>query len=115
MLEKEDAFGFGSIGTSTKDKIRQIKPSSPPDLPSNMAAVDAAAQNAGFISREAPLASYDSPYRAMKVQRAEPRIPLNLRIPVSVGGAFQRFCDENRYSYPEGLAEIMRRAGLPLK
>ncbi len=35
-----------------------------------------------------------------------------MRVPVSLASAFQRFCEENRYSYPEALAEIMRRAGL---
>ena len=38
-----------------------------------------------------------------------------MRVPVSLGGAFQRFCEENRYSYPEALAEVMKRAGLPMK
>ncbi len=79
-----------------------------------MAQIDAIADNAGFVSREAmqPTAYV---YRNSRAQRPEPRIPLNMRVPVSLGGAFQRFCDENRYSYPEGLAEVMRRAGLPTR
>src|ERR1700709_257081 len=101
----DDPFGFSSM--SVKDKIKQIRPSVPPDPPRDMAIVDAAAQSAGFISREATLVPEQLPYRSSRTQRVEPRIPLNMRVPLSLGGAFQRFCEENRYSYPEGLAEVM--------
>ena len=79
-----------------------------------MARIDAVADSAGFISREVQQAQ-EYLYRGTKGQRPEPRVPLNMRVPVSVGAAFQRFCEENRYSYPAALAEIMRRAGLPTK
>ncbi len=114
--DAHDEFGFGSLPASTRDRIRQIKPASPPELPVEIARVDAAAENIGFRSRE--VAPQPEPYPEFVPRRAlrpEPRIPLNMRTPVSLGNAFQRFCEENRYSYPEGLAEIMRRAGLPLK
>jgi hypothetical protein len=91
-----------------------------------MDAVDAAGHNVGFVSREAPtteppaapgppLAAPEVEYRTQPTQRAEPRIPLNMRIPTSAGEAFKRFCTENRYSYPEALIEIMRRVGIPTK
>jgi hypothetical protein len=90
-----------------------------------MDAVDAAGHNVGFVSREAPtaaapaapapLAAPEVEYRTQPTPRAEPRIPLNMRIPTSAGEAFKRFCTENRYSYPEALIEIMQRAGIPTK
>ena len=108
---EEDAFGFGHVSTSAKDKIRQIKPSVPADS-ADLSKIDAVAESAGFVSREfVPPSEYA--YRGSRNKRPEPRIPLNMRVPVSLGGAFQRFCEENRYSYPEALAEVMKRAGLP--
>ncbi len=112
--KSEDAFGFGAVRSSAKEKIKHIRPSPPPEDPADMARIDAVADNAGFVSREIPDAQEYS-YRSRRAQRPEPRIPLNMRVPVSLGVAFQRFCEENRYSYPEALAEIMRRAGLPTK
>lgn len=124
----DDTFGFGAArrgSGGTADKIRQIKPSLPPDVHADMDAVDAAGHNVGFVSREAPtaappaapapLATPEVEYRTQPTPRAEPRIPLNMRIPTSAGEAFKRFCTENRYSYPEALIEIMRKAGIPTK
>ena len=125
----DDTFGFGAArrgSGGTADKIRQIKPSLPPDVHADMDAVDAAGHNVGFVSREAPtsappaapappLAAPEVEYRTPPTPRVEPRIPLNMRIPTSAGEAFKRFCTENRYSYPEALIEIMQRAGIPTK
>lgn len=108
---EEDAFGFGQVSISAKDKIRQIKPSVPADA-ADLAKIDAVADSAGFVSRESVLPA-EHAYLGFRGKRPEPRIPLNMRVPVSLGGAFQRFCEENRYSYPEALAEVMKRAGLP--
>ena len=110
---REDAFGFGSLGTSAKEKLRQIKPSVNPESSADLLRIDAVADSAGFVSREAPADEYV--YRSTRQARPEPRNALNMRVPVSLGKVFQRFCEENRYSYPEGLAEIMKRAGLPSK
>ena len=105
----EDAFGFGSV--RAKDKIKQIKPSTPHEPPADFTRVDEIAGMAGFVSREASQLAA-APSRGGRSQAPEPTIALNMRAPVDVGTAFQRWCKENRYSYPEGLAEIMRRAGL---
>jgi hypothetical protein len=110
----DDAFGFGAVSNSTKEKIKQIRPSAPPESTADIARIDAVADSAGFVSREVNQHQEYS-YRSARAQRPEPRIPLNMRVPVSLGGAFQRFCEENRYSYPEALAEVMRRAGLPVR
>ncbi len=109
----EDAFGFGSLATSAKERIRQIRPSAPPENDADLARIDAVADHAGFVSREAPADEYV--YQRARPPRPEPRNALNMRVPVSLGNVFQKFCEENRYSYPEGLAEIMKRAGLPVK
>jgi hypothetical protein len=118
--QEDDAFGFAGLGSSARDRIKQIKPSTPAQEPADMARIDAMADNAGFVSREVipDVQAAEDPlslYQRSRLQRPEPRIPLNMRVPVTLGNAFQRFCQENRYSYPEALAEVMRRAGLPLK
>lgn len=113
--KQEDAFGFGSVSNSAKERIKHIRPSMPPETLTDLTRIDAVADNAGFVSREVPPAAAEYTYRSSRTQRPEPRIPLNMRVPVSLGGAFQRFCEENRYSYPEALAEVMKRAGLPTK
>ena len=110
----EDAFGFGALATSAKEKIKQIRPSVNAEDQTDLARIDALADGAGFVSREATQGS-DYVYRGVRSQRPELRIPINMRVPISLGNAFQRFCVDNRYSYPEALAEIMRRAGLPTK
>lgn len=106
---QEDAFGFGSA-PSAKEKIKHIRPAMT-EVATDMTLIDAVADNAGFVSREARQ-SEEYHYRSGRQIRPEPRIPLNMRVPVSLGNAFQRFCEDHRYSYPEALAEIMRRAGI---
>ena len=107
----EDAFGFGSVSSSAKEKIKQIRPTAPPEPPSDFTRVDEIAGNAGFISREAPF-EHDASRRG-RPKAPEPTIALNMRAPASIAKAFQRWCEQNRYSYPAALAEIMRRAGIP--
>ena len=109
----EDSYGFSSVST-LKERIKQIRPAVSNGPPPDLTRIDAVADNAGFVSRE-PLVESDTTFRSQRFQKPEPRIPLNMRVPVSLGAAFQRFCEAERYSYPEALAEIMRRAGMPLK
>ena len=110
----EDAFGFGSVRASSKDRIRSIKPTVPPEPPADLAALDQVAGNVGFVSREAPVED-DLYSRRGRPRGPEPFQALNMRAPASLASAFRRWCEENRYSYPAGLAEIMRRAGIPTK
>ena len=107
----EDAFGFGALSHGAKEKIKQIRPALPPERSPDMARIDALADDAGFVSREVAQ-NPEYVYRGLRGQRPEPRIPLNMRVPVSLGAVFQRFCEDNRYSYPEALAEVLRRAGI---
>lgn len=109
---QEDAFGFGNV-SSAKEKIKSIRPRLP-EAGVDMSRIDAVADSAGFVSREA-IVPAEYVYTSSRKVRPEPRVPLNMRVPVSLGSAFQRFCEDNRYSYPEALAEVMRRAGIPTK
>ena len=108
---REDSFGFESLRSSARERIRDIKPAVPVGFTEDMSRVDAVADSAGFVSREAP----EFQHNGTRNRRPEPRSALNMRVPVTLGNAFQRFCEENRYSYPEGLEEIMKRAGLSPK
>jgi hypothetical protein len=111
----EDAFGFGALtNPSTKDKIKQIKPTPPASPVPDLAKIDQAADNVGFVSRERVLLP-DYSYERARILRPEPRVALNMRVPESLGAVFQKFCKDNRYSYPEALEEIMKRAGMPTK
>lgn len=110
--QAEDAFGFGAVRNSTKDKIKQIRPTAPPEPPPDFAKLDAIAGSAGFVSREAQ-GEYDNFTRRGRPRAPEPTVALNMRAPMSVAKAFQRWCEVNRYSYPAALAEIMRQAGIP--
>lgn len=113
LEQKDDEFGFNSLRANAKDRIRDIKPSTSSGLPADMTKVDAVADAAGFTSREAPTSQ--ERFAPGRERRVEPRTALNMRVPARIGIAFQQFCDDNRYSYPEGLEEVMRKAGLPLK
>lgn len=112
--DNEDVFGFESVRGSAKDKIRQIKPSAPPEPPADFTRVDEIAGNAGFISREASAGAELAPRRG-RPRAQEPFEALNMRVPSSLANAFRGWCLDNRYSYPAALAEIMRQAGIPTK
>ncbi|BAP94491.1 hypothetical protein [Aurantimonas phage AmM-1] len=94
MSKPEKRFNFSDI-----------QPDQPGATPSD-AAIDQAGERAGFVSRE-PLE------RIYKQERSkEPTTPLSMRPTVSVANRFITWCKRERYSYPEGLAELMRRAGI---
>jgi hypothetical protein len=107
-----DEFGFRA--NAVRDKLRNIRPSVPPTAITDMATVDAAAERAGFISRERaeqPPPEYPS-YRAPSAAPQAVLLPINMRVPDTVAAVFKGFCKDNRYSYPAGLEEIMKRAGM---
>jgi hypothetical protein len=113
----EDTFGFRP--SVAKDKLKHIRPTTAPPVP-DLSKVDAAAEQVGFVSRETPLPTPAPPesystYSAQPVPIAVPTIAINMRVPNDLAGAFRRFCTENRYSYPEALKEIMKRAGIQTK
>jgi hypothetical protein len=66
--------------------------------------VDAIASKHGFVSREP-----EEPFRR---ERIGPVVTLHTRAPIRVATPFQRFCEANRFSYWEGIEELMKRAGV---
>jgi hypothetical protein len=114
QTDEADPFGFTARNT-VKEKLSTIRPTPVPSIP-DMARIDAAAENVGFVSREsAPAPAAFPGYPLSTAAVARPTLAINMRVPENVAGAFKRFCTENRYSYPEALEEIMMRAGLPVK
>lgn len=107
----EDEFGFGTV--RTKERISKIRPTAPPESTADLQKLDEIAASVGFISRELPQAQY--PVRRGRPPGPEAFQALNMRAPESLANAFKHWCEENRYSYPAGLAEIMRRAGIATK
>ena len=110
----DDAFGFGSVKSRAKDRVKQIRPSVPPESPTDLARLDEIAGNAGFVSRE-PANVLEAATRRGRPRGQEAFEALNMRAPSSLAAAFRTWCSENRYSYPGGLAEIMRLAGIPTR
>lgn len=88
------------------EKLADVRPSqSAPESAVPVARIDEAAERHGFTSRE--------PLQPLRRDRTlGPTVALNLRAPVRVAVPFQRFCEEQRMSYWEGIEELMKRAGL---
>ncbi len=106
----EDVFGFSEAKTSTADRLKSFKPSQGRELPpTEVARVDAVSERMGFKSRELPEAVQVAKRRKKEIG---PTTAINTRAPQRVAVPFIGFCEENRFSYWEGIEELMRRAGL---
>jgi hypothetical protein len=104
----KDAFGFDDTRRpSTAEKLRQFQPSSgpPPDTPLDR--IDAIGEAHGFVARQT--ATRPPPPRRREIG---PTLALNMRAPERVAHPFIRFCMENRFSYWEGIEEMMKRCGI---
>jgi hypothetical protein len=99
-----ETFGFPKR-KNLAEKVGAIlrTPSLEPAPPTD--AVDTAAARHGFVSREPEL-----PFKRDKT--VGPVVTLHTRAPIRVATPFQRFCDENRFSYWQGIEELMKRAGV---
>lgn len=108
--ENENAFGFVK---NPRNRIKDIVPSGAPPIP-DLERVDEAAGKAGFVSREPTGVPSYSPGEDLRagVRVRRPTMALNMRPPVEIAKAFISFCGKERYSYPEGLEELMRRSGI---
>jgi hypothetical protein len=99
-----DTFGFPKRRGLT-EKLGAIMPGVDAETAEPIDRVDDAAEKHGFVSREPEV-----PFRREKT--IGPVVTLHTRAPVRVATPFQRFCEANRYSYWEGIEELMKRAGL---
>jgi len=102
-----DAFGFNKSKQSTADKLKTIQPQSHPATPVPIERVDAAGDALGFRSRERV---GQGVYR--RKREIGPTVAINTRAPERVAAPFIQFCEENRFSYWEGIEELMKRADL---
>jgi hypothetical protein len=99
-----DTFGFPKRRGLT-EKLGAIVPRADAETAVPIDRVDDAAAKHGFVSREP-----EAPFKREKT--VGPVVTLHTRAPVRVATPFQRFCETNRYSYWEGIEELMKRAGL---
>jgi len=99
-----DNFGF-SNRRNLAEKIGAIATGAKDDAAVAVDRIDDVGERHGFVSREP-----DAPFRRDK--SVGPTVTLHTRAPVRVATPFQRFCEANRYSYWEGIEELMKRAGL---
>jgi len=107
----EDTFGFSTARPSTAERLKAIRPANAAAEPTtgDVARVDAAGEHVGFMSRE-PAEPVTVAHRRKK--NLGPTTAINTRAPQRVAVPFIVFCEENRFSYWEGIEELMRRAGL---
>jgi hypothetical protein len=99
-----DTYGFPKR-RGLVDKLGAITPSRDSEVGVPMDRVDDAGARHGFTSREPEI-----PFRREKT--VGPVVTLHTRAPIRVATPFQRFCEINRFSYWEGLEELMKRAGV---
>lgn len=105
----DDAFGFSGARKATAEKIKSIQPSAGEHRPTTLDRVDAAGEALGFMSREQPR---PKPQAQRRRRDIGPTVAINMRAPERVAEPFIQFCEDNRYSYWEGVEELMKRAGL---
>jgi hypothetical protein len=103
----EDDFGFAKAKSSTADKLKTIRPQNSPAASPPLARVDAAGDALGFRSRER---GGQGVYR--RKREIGPTVAINMRAPERVAIPFIRFCEENRFSYWEGIEELMNQVKL---
>ena len=91
------------------DKVARIPSNdAPPPVPHDDSHVVAAAAQLGFVNRD-PDADSDPDIETR--QTLGPVVMMTMRVPVRVARQFKQFCKTNRYSYWEGIEELMKRAG----
>lgn len=105
--DADDAFGFSASRKTTAEKLKNIQPSKGPEGKPRLDHVDAAGEALGFTSREAT-----RPTLLRRRREVGPTVAINTRAPERVAGPFIEFCEANRYSYWEGIEELMKRAGV---
>jgi hypothetical protein len=96
-----DPFGFATANRVAA-KIAEIRPETEKTTEPSLAAIDKAADQLGFRSREAEEA---------KVMRRRREVgagaQLNVKCPIPVYNRFIRFCDQERLPYWEGIEKLL--------
>jgi hypothetical protein len=96
-----DPFGFATANRVAA-KIAEIRPETEKGIEPPLAALDKAADQLGFRSREAEEA---------KVMRRRREVgagaQLNVKCPIPVYNRFIRFCDQERLPYWEGIEKLL--------
>jgi hypothetical protein len=87
------------------DRLNEIAPDNLTNQPP-VDRVDAVGARHGFTSREPMERIYKNE------GSKEASVPLSIRPPVSVANRFIAFCKQHRYSYWEGLADLMKHRGI---
>jgi len=91
MPDEPDDYGF----TNTAQDIEELR------------RADQAAKSIGYVSREP--AEVPPPVTRKTLGPVE---IVTIRAPITVSRTFKRWCDENRYSYWEGIEALMQKAGV---
>ena len=102
----DDTFGFPPAKKTIAEKLRSIVPADGTPTLSDLAIVDAVGDALGFRSRE----ESRGPVVRRRKREIGPTVAINTRAPERVAGPFIRFCEDNRFSYWEGIEELMKRA-----
>jgi hypothetical protein len=107
----DDTFGFATAKPSIADRLKSIRPADAGAAPAagDIARADAAGLRVGFQSRES---GGGAPVVHRRKKELGPTTAINTRAPQRVAVPFIAFCEENRFSYWEGIEDLMRRAGL---
>lgn len=92
-------LGFGA-------KLSQIKPAIEPEPEIPVEKLDEVAERHGFVSRE-PVTRVEKVRKKNQIQDT-----VYVRGPLEMTNRFKEFCNENGYSYGEGLEALMKRAGI---
>lgn len=103
----DDAFGFSTARQRTTEKLKAIAPSDAAHPDTELRRIDAVGEALGFVARDA---SRTNLLRRRK--EIGPTIAINMRVPEQVAATFIEFCEEHRFSYWEGVHELMKRAGI---
>jgi hypothetical protein len=90
-------LGFGA-------KLASVKPAAEPVPEIPLEKEDAIAERHGFVSRE-PVVRVEKVRKKNQIQDT-----VYVRGPIELTNRFKEFCNENGFSYGEGLEAIMKRA-----
>lgn len=102
-----DPFGF-STANRVAAKITEIRPEPEKTEGPSLAALDRAADQLGFRSRE----SGDEAKIVRRRREVGAGAQLNVKCPIPVYNRFIRFCDQERLPYWEGIEKLLDLAGI---